>query len=155
MRCHPCTSCCGKRPAFIWMCDNLLWLHLSARCWYSLSIPEVLHDALFVFLSSNRLRRASQATLFGFHAADALLNRFPRDVRSIMCDGITWLRLQSLATTPVLECGLGLFREMPRVHKAIFGNALGGIVDGRSESVCNFLASPRDKGACVALGMRP
>ena len=71
-----------------------------------------------------------------------------RDVKALcgyMGDGITWSRIQASATTPVLEGGLGLFKDMSEEHKAIIGTALGRIVDGRPESVYNFLVFLRGK----------
>ena len=63
-----------------------------------------------------------------WRTADALLNEWEQhsDVKALcsyLGDGITWSRIQALATTPVLEGGLGLFREMSQEHKAVFGTA--------------------------------
>ena len=85
-----------------------------------------------------------------WRVADAMLDEWDQysDVKTLcsyMSDGVTWSRLQALATTPVLEGGLGLFQEMSREHKAIFGRAPGGIVEGRPESVLHFLTFLRGK----------
>ena len=85
-----------------------------------------------------------------WRTADALLNEWEQhsDIKALcsyLCDGITWSRIQALATTPLLEGGLGLFREMSQEHKAVFGTAPGGIVEGRPESVYNFLVFLRGK----------
>ena len=63
-----------------------------------------------------------------WRTADALLNEWEQhsDVKALCRytgDGITWSRRQALATTPVLDGRLGLFREVSEVHKAIFGTA--------------------------------
>ena len=82
--------------------------------------------------------------------ADALLAEVP-DYKLItrlceyLCEGSTWTRLQGLATTPVLEGGLGLFPELSREHARVFGTTPGSIVKGRPESACEFLAFLRAK----------
>ena len=67
-----------------------------------------------------------------------------------LCEGSTWTRLQGLATTPVLEGGLGLFPELSRTHAAVFGTTPGSIVPGRPESALEFLKFLRGKEHVLA-----
>ena len=76
--------------------------------------------------------------------ADAVLVEFPdykliKRLCEYLCQGSTWTRLQGLATTPVLEGGLGLFPEMSLAHAAVFGTKPGSIIPGRPENTSNFL----------------
>ena len=79
-----------------------------------------------------------------WRVADACLSVMPgyariRKLCEYLGDGCTWQRLQSLATTGVLEGGLGLCTMGSREHKRVFGRAPGSIVEGRPESDLNFL----------------
>ena len=85
-----------------------------------------------------------------WRVSDALLDEVPdysvvKRLCEYMCDGSTWTRLQALATTPLLEGGLGLFPENSRKHAAVFANRPASIVDGRPESAQAFLAFLRGK----------
>ena len=79
-----------------------------------------------------------------WRVADATLAAVPEYARikklaEYLGDGVTWQRLQSLATHGILEGGMGQFGVGSAEHKRIFGKAPGGIVDGRPESDLNFL----------------
>ena len=80
-----------------------------------------------------------------WRVADAMLSEVPHydQVKAIcayLCSGNTWMRLPALASTPVVDGGLGLFAERSNAYAAIFARAPGAIVEGRPESDMNFLA---------------
>jgi hypothetical protein len=54
-------------------------------------------------------------------------------------EGITWRRLQSIATQPLAAGGLALMRESSETFKSMFGVAPGSILDGRPETESHFL----------------
>ena len=54
-------------------------------------------------------------------------------------EGVTWRRLQSIATAPLAAGGLQLMREFSPQFKMNFGTAPPNIVDNRPETVAHFL----------------
>ena len=56
-----------------------------------------------------------------------------------LAQGSTWFHLKTLAVKPIVEGGLGLFREGPQAYADVFGNMPGTINTDRPESLMNFL----------------
>ena len=54
-------------------------------------------------------------------------------------EGITWRRLQAIASQPVAQGGLNLLREGSAEYRAIFGTSLGNILENRPETMSHFL----------------
>ena len=82
--------------------------------------------------------------------SDAVLNELldlatVKNLCAYFSDGITWTRLQTLATASIAEGGLALFRDKSREHASIFGTTLGSIVTGRPEGDMKFLSWLRGK----------
>jgi hypothetical protein len=85
-----------------------------------------------------------------WRVADAVIAEIANyDLVHALCgylrEGKTWSRLQALATTPELEGGLGLWRELSQEHRDMFHTAPPSIVDNRPETDRNFLAFLRGK----------
>jgi hypothetical protein len=81
----------------------------------------------------------------GWRAADAGLaeiDKYHKEVQALCTyihDGITFKRLQTLACKSVVDGGLGLMREMSTEFVQTFGQAPGNMLDGRPETVSQFL----------------
>ena len=79
-----------------------------------------------------------------WRCADAVIAGIPdyADIKKI-CEyfskGVTWTRLQALASLPVADHGMGLLAERSPEFKRVFFHAPGPIVDTRPESDKNFL----------------
>ena len=79
-----------------------------------------------------------------WRVADAVLAEIPgyehtKKVCEYLRDGVTWTRLQALASAPVADNGLGLFRERSLEFKRVFGKAPHGILDGRPTTDLHLL----------------
>ena len=62
-----------------------------------------------------------------------------RALAAYLVDGITWQRLRKLATRPVADGGLGLFKDGSQACKDVFGQSPCAIIDGRPETDLRLL----------------
>ena len=76
--------------------------------------------------------------------ADSVIDEIPdyglvKKLCEYINKGVTWTRLQALASAPVVDHGLGLFKEKSQQYKRMFSKAPRPIVDTRPESDKHFL----------------
>jgi hypothetical protein len=106
-------------------------------------------------LQPSYVRRRCMGHL-SWRCADACLDSMGsvhKDVQAVctyLRDGITWKRLQAIATQPVASGGLGLFRHGSADFMRIFSTAPNGILDGRPETVSHFLLWLSSKEAVLS-----
>ena len=95
-----------------------------------------------------------------WRVADALLDAWDqhKDIKTLcayMTDGVTWSRLQAIATTPLAEGGLGLFGEMSRGTQSHFRCSPWWNCHWSARVRLLVFALLTRQRACIAPGLRP
>ena len=91
-----------------------------------------------------------------WRVADAVIAVVPaykqiKKLAEYLGSGVTWTRLQAIACTPLIEHGLGLFRQGTRPCVQVFGKTPPGIFESRPESDFKFLRFLQGKEHVLSL----